>query len=308
MPAKKAYLLFPILILALLASGFALAASPAKTAVPTKVATTKENAAPASTATTITTVGEVFLANITPEEAQSLAVKRARTSAIEQVCGVKIQTETMVKDFVMQADFIHQVAYGRIVGEKVVKWELEVDQPSPLKPPGLALRVTLEVQVMPEKGEPDPFYKVKVWLNKGVFQSGEEMVVSVNATKDSYLTVLNFSADDSVTLLYPNLLRRDNKIEAGRDYEIPAREDRGEIMKFQVATLPDHKQDTEAIKVICTRGPLNLLSEVKARGNYGVMDSTKFAMTEIARLLAAIPPRERAEDTAIYQIVNPRLQ
>lgn len=279
---------------------------PALAAGPDKAAPAPKTTAPA--ATTITTVGEVYLANITPEEAQSMAVKRARTSAIEQVCGVKVQAETLVKDFVMQADFIHQVAYGRIVGEKVVKWELDVDQPSPAKPPALTLRVTLEAQVMPEKGEPDPFYKVKVWLNKSVFQNGEEMVVYVNATKDSYLTVLNFSADDSVTLLYPNLLRRDNKIEAGRDYEIPAREDRGEVMKFQVSTLPDHKQDTEAIKVICTRGPINLLSEVKARGNYGVMDSTRFAVTEVARLMAAIPPRERAEDTAIYQTVNPRLQ
>jgi len=291
------------ILLSLLVTNPLLAAGPAKTTAPAK-----PNAAPTPTATTITTVGEVFLANITPEEAQSLAVKRARTSAIEQVCGVKVQAETLVKDFVMQADFIHQVAYGRIVGEKVTKWELDVEQPSPLKPPALTLRVTLEAQVLPEKGEPDPFYKVKVWLNKSVFQNGEEMVIYVNATKDSYLTVLNFSADDSVTLLYPNLLRRDNKIEAARDYEIPAKEDRGEVMKFQVGTLPDHKQDTEAIKVICTRGPINLLAEVKARGNYGVMDSTKFAVTEVARLLAAIPPRERAEDTAIYQIVNPRLQ
>lgn len=259
-------------------------------------------------ATKVTTQGEVFLANITPEEAQTMAVKRARYNAIEQVCGVRVQAETLVKDFVLQGDFIHQVVYGRIIGEKILKWELDVDQPSPVKPPGLTLRVTLEAEVQPEKGEPDPFYKVKVWLNKNVFESGEEMIVNVNATKGGYLTVLNFSADGSVTLLYPNLLRRDNMIEAGRDYEIPAKEDRGDLLKFQVSTLPGHQQDTEAIKVICTRGPVNLLSEVKAHGNFGVMESTSFAVTEIARLMASIPPRDRAEDTAIYQVVNPRLR
>ena len=304
---KISNLIIPALLLALLASS-----GTAPAAGPVKIIQIQRTANPAATlasaATTITTTGEVYLANITPEEAQSLAVKRARTDAIEQVCGVKVQAETLVKNFVMQADFIHQVAYGRIIGEKVLRWELKVDQPSPLKPPGLTLQVTMELQVLPEKSEPDPSYKAKVWLNKSVFQSGEEMVVYVNASKDSYLTVLNFTADDSVTLLYPNLLRHDNKIAADRDYEIPAREDRGDLMKFQVATLPDHKQDTEAIKVICTRSPVNLLSEAKARGNYGVMESTKFAVTEVARLLAAIPPRERAEDTAIYQIINPRLQ
>jgi len=261
-----------------------------------------------SAPTRVTTQGEVYLANITPEEAQSLALKRARYEAIEQVCGVRVQAETLVKDFVLQGDFIHQVAYGRIVGEKVKKWEVDVSQPNPAKPPGLTLRVTLESEVQPEKGEPDPFYKVKVWLNKSVFENGEEMIVNVNATKGGYLTVLDFSADGSVTLLYPNLLRRDNKIEAGRDYEIPAKEDRGDLIKFQVATLPGHKQDTEAIKVICTQGPVNLLTEVKAHGNFKVMESTRFAVTEIARLMASIPPRERAEDTAIYQVVTPRLQ
>ena len=76
-------------------------------------------------------------------------------------------------------------------------------------------------------------------------------------------------------------------------------------MKFQVATLPGHKKDTEYIKVISTRGPIDLLSEIKSRGDYGVMNSTKFAVTEVARLMAAIPISDRAEDTATYQIIAP---
>jgi hypothetical protein len=133
------------------------------------------------------------------------------------------------------------------------------------------------------------------------------MIINVNSTKKGYITVLNFAADGSVILLYPNMLRRDNRVEPGRDYQIPAQEDRGDLMKFQVGTLPGHKKDTEYIKVISTTGPINLLAEVKSHGNYGVMDSTKFAVTEIARLMASIPPKHRAEDTAAYQIVNPRL-
>ena len=158
-----------------------------------------------------------------------------------------------------------------------------------------------------EKGEPDPFYKVRVWLNKEVFRNGEEMIINVSSSKEGYITVLNFSADGTVTLLYPNKLKRNNKIEPNKEYQIPAKEDRDKMI-FQVTTLPGHKRDTEFIKVISTRGPINLLAEVKAHGNYGVMDSTKFAVTEIARLMAAIPPESRAEDTASYQIINPRLQ
>ena len=261
----------------------------------------------AEAATVITTIGEAAIANITPEEAQNLALQRARHEAISRICGVRVQSETLIKNFSLQGDFIHSVSYGRIVAEKVLKWELDVEQATSVKPPEMLYRVTLRSEVQEEKGAPDPFYKVRVWLNKEVFRSGEEMIINISSTKEGYITVLNFSADGTVTLLYPNKLKRDNKIEANKEYQIPAKEDRGQ-MTFQVATLPDHKRDTEFIKVISTRGPINLLAEVKARGNYGVMDSTQFAVTEIARLMASIPPKARAEDTASYQIINPRLQ
>ncbi|MCK4838330.1 MAG: DUF4384 domain-containing protein [Desulfobulbaceae bacterium] len=259
-------------------------------------------------ATTVTVSGEAYLANITPEEAQSLAVKRARNNAIGQVCGVRIQSETLVENLVLQSDFIHQVTYGRVVKEEIVKWDVELDQKSPTTPPALTYQVTMIVDVQEEKGEPDPFYKVNVKLNKSVYESNEEMIINVSATKEGYLTILNFSADGTVTLLFPNKLRKNNKIKAQQDYQIPSPQDREHLMKFQVATLPGHKKDTEYIKVISTRGPIDLLSEIKSTGNYGIMNSAKFAVTEVARLMAAIPIKDRAENTAVYQIVNPRLQ
>ncbi len=59
-----------------------------------------------------------------------------------------------------------------------------------------------------------------------VTTSGEEMVINVNTTKESNITVLNFAADGTVTRLYPNKLARDNREEPGRNYQIPAPEDR----------------------------------------------------------------------------------
>lgn len=257
---------------------------------------------------TVTVSGEASLANLSPAEAQALAIRRARNSAVEMVCGVRIQSETLVENLVLQSDFIHQVSYGRIINEEILQWDVILDQDEPTKPPEISYFVSMKVGVQEEKGEPDPFYKVNVKLNKSVYESGEEMVISVSATMGGYLTVLNFSADDTVTLLFPNKLRKDNKIKAQQNFQIPSPQDREQLIKFQVATLPGHKKDTEYIKVISTRGPIDLLSEIKSSGNYGVMNSTKFAVTEVARLMAAIPVKDRAEDTAVYQIINPRLQ
>ena len=259
-------------------------------------------------ATTVTTQGEAAVANITPEQAQQLALQRARQEAIAKVCGVQIQAETLMENFTLQGDFIHGVSYGRIIDEQIMAWQVTVDQPRKTKAPELTYKVTLRAKVEEEKGKPDPFYKVKVWLNKSIFENGEEMTINIKASKDGYITVLDFAADGSVTLLFPNKLRPDNKIEANKTIQIPSPQDRRQLLTFQVGTLPGHKQDTEAIKVIATRGPINLLAEVESQGNYGVMNSTKFALTEIARLLSTIPPNARTEDSAVYQVINPRLQ
>jgi hypothetical protein len=130
------------------------------------------------------------------------------------------------------------------------------------------------------------------------------MIIRVKATKPSYISVLNFAADGSVILLYPNRLRKNNYIKALKDYQIPSKEDRNDVLKLQVYTLPDHRKDTEFIKVIATRQPIHILDGLLTQGQYGVMDTVNFAAVEIARLVSAIPLKDRAEQTVFYEILS----
>jgi hypothetical protein len=252
----------------------------------------------------VTATGEASLANVTPEEAQKTALQKARLSAVEMACGVKLQAESFVRDYVLLGDFIHAVSYGHIVSEEVKSWKVEVEQKNPRTPPALTYLVTIKASVLQEKGNPDPSYQAKVRLNKNVYQSGDEMVIHVSATKPSYLTVLNFTADDRVILLFPNALRRNNRIEREQEYQLPSSSNREGILKLQVSNLPDHKRDTEYIKVIATTRPIPLLEGLAFKGQYGVMDTVSVAATEIARLISSIPVNERAESTAAYEIVS----
>ena len=252
----------------------------------------------------VTATGEAPLANCTPEEAQKDALQRARLSAVEKACGVKLQAESFVRDFYLLGDFIHAISYGHIISEEITSWKVEVEQKNPRTPPTLSCLVTIKASVLQEKGNPDPSYQAKVRLNKKVYQSGDEMIITVNVTKPSYITVLNFTADDRVILLFPNRIRRDNRMDAGREYQIPSAADREGVLRLQVSTLPEHKKDTEFIKVIATSKPINLLQGLSLKGQYGVMDTVSLAVTEIARLIAAIPIQDRAEDTVAYQIVS----
>jgi hypothetical protein len=47
-------------------------------------------------------------------------------------------------------------------------------------------------------------------------------------------------------------------------------------------------------------GPIHLLEGIFMKGQYGVMDALNHAVTEIATFIAAIPVKDRAEDTAAY--------
>jgi len=252
----------------------------------------------------VKSTGVAAIANLTPEEAQSLALKRARQNAIEEVCGVSVQAETLIRNNMLAADFIHSVSYGRIIDEEILSWDVDVTRESKRRPPLVAYRVTIKARVKPEKGKPDPYYQVSVGLNKKVYHSGDEMIIRVKATKPSYISILNFAADGSVILLYPNRLRKNNYVKALKQYQIPSEADRNDVLKLQVSTLSGHRNDSEFIKVIATRQPIHLLDGLLTQGQYGVMDTVNLAAVEIARLVSAIPLKERAEQTVFYEIVS----
>lgn len=258
----------------------------------------------ASVSDFIVTSGEAVVENITPELARDLALKRARLDAIEQVCGVRLQAETFFRNATIQDDFIHTVSYGQIVSEEVLEWKAGVYQDSKTSPPAFTYQVIIKTRVQKIDDDPDPLYRVNLKLNKTVFQSGEEMVIHVGVSKPSYITILNFCADGGVVLLFPNKIRRDNQMKPGTTYQIPTDADRRDVIKFQVSTLPGHQKDTEYIKVIATREPIELIDGLSVKGQFGVLETVQFATTEVARLVSSIPIKSRSEATVAYEVVN----
>lgn len=265
--------------------------------------------ASASKAEWVTCSGEAVIQSITPEEAQELAKKRARLNAIEVVCGISLQAETIVRDAVIESDFIHAFSYGHILSEELIRLGVDIFQESPKHVPVLTYKVTIKAEVLKEEGEPDPFYRVDVRLNNTVFQSGDDMIIHVKPTKASYITVLNFASDDRVYVLFPNQIRRNSYVEAGRQIQLPSEADYQQgVYRFQVTTLPGQRRNREFVKVIATRDPINLFEGLSLAGHFGVMEAPRLAVTEIARWLSSIPVRGRAEATVTYEVVSGEVQ
>jgi len=64
-------------------------------------------------------------------------------------------------------------------------------------------------------------FGIKVYADKKDYQIGENLVFTVTAKKNCYLTILDVGANGDITVIFPNAYRRSNFIKAGEKIKIP---------------------------------------------------------------------------------------
>lgn len=237
----------------------------------------------------VDTEGAATIENLTPEEAQRLALSRARLAAIEKVAPIKIAGSTLVSDSAVVADFIQSLSSGYVLEEKVGAWTTEtIPSKQADQPPVLAYVVKVKSCVA-KSDAGDPFFRVKAGLNRTVFQSGEEAVITAACTKDCYLTIVNLMADGKIRVLLPNKIDKAVFIKSGEEYKFPRTG-----LSLVMETLPGHKKDTEAFVVIATREKFDALTLSKGAADIKQKDFYKAVL--------AIPPSSLAEEILLYEV------
>ncbi|MBC8184803.1 DUF4384 domain-containing protein [candidate division KSB1 bacterium] len=252
----------------------------------------------------VTCTGDAAIQNISSEEAKIIALRKARIDAIEQVCGVSLQAETMVRDFQLAGDFIHSISYGHVVEEKNKKWDtITMPAENPNDPPVLIYKVTMKAKVVSREEKPDPSFKISLKLNRTIFQSGDEVVFKIKATQDCYLTIFNIGADDTVRILFPNFFEKDNFIKKAASIQVPEKTfQKAGNSYIKVSTLPGHKKNSEVVKVIATKQRIDFIDEIDLSSAFSPIGTPKMALTKLARWLSQIPVSERAEAAAVYTV------
>jgi hypothetical protein len=244
--------------------------------------------------------GKAAIQNITPEEARIAAFRNARRNAIEQECGIRQQAETLIHDLQLAGDFIRSISYGEVVKVDTLEQRIVIDQESVNQAPSLTYTVHLNVEVVCAAGEPDPAFKISLGLNRTVFQSGDNLVMTLRSTKDCYATILNITANDEVIVLLPNLHYTDNMIQAGFDFVFPPP---GSGVNLVVNTDPGQKESVERLIFIATNEKIDFLEGLEVQNGYGFIPTQKMAVTTLAGWLSSIPLEHRAETSEIYKIV-----
>jgi hypothetical protein len=109
-----------------------------------------------------------------------------------------------------------------------------------------------------------PPFRLKLWTEKASYVVGEKVTFFVQAEQDCYLTLIDIGTSGNVTVLFPNAYDRNNRIAAGRRYEIPGA---GYGFDIHVNGPPG----VERLKAIATTQPFTLFENMDlSQGFFGL--------------------------------------
>ncbi|TSA28288.1 DUF4384 domain-containing protein [bacterium] len=235
-----------------------------------------------------------IIENITPDQAKDIAISKAYDAAIEFFSGVNVSS----RNIYIQAEekgeikidhfskLIKQTSLGIILEKELLDESIEIFGENIYK------IVTMKIRVGKQTGESDFNFNLHAVLNKEYFKEGESLKISVTPSIDCYIIILNIMSDENVITIFPNEFRKENFVKANQEFILPNEEDRINGISFELGLLPDREEDTEFIKIIASKKPINL----SINTNY------KSAFESLQNWLVTIPLDEIAEVDLQYYI------
>lgn len=233
------------------------------------------------------------------------ALANARRGAVEKVVGVIIQSDTLVKDFTVQADFIASLSAGHILEEKIIKWDAKLIGENENSSPAVIYKVLIQAKVGIEKGLPDPAFKIDASLNRKVFKDGDNVILKIMATKDCYLTIFVVTEKKDVYIILPNRYNRNNFVKRGDKFICPTERDVARGLNLKAGLIPGTTETKEFIRIIATKNPIDFKPALFKEGiGIGVFLNETGTLGELLKELVAIPANERTDAYLAYEIVK----
>lgn len=248
--------------------------------------------------------GEAVLENISSEEAKNLCLLRAKAQAMEEVAGVKILSETVVRNNIVLYDFINSQSSAWVKRTKDVKWEPITDyRRTPDSSPLPLYRVRLKALVAVDAHRDDGF-QLRLTLNRKSYQDGDEMTLSVSAGKDCRIFLFNILEDEKVTVLLPNRFKMDTVVKGGKIYRFPDQEKMGSSRKMKVSVPEGKKRTRESILAIAVIDDINLIGSDFEEAAFAVYPKGTGLFHRLMEKMMDVPPQRRAMTIQHYEVVS----
>ena len=196
----------------------------------------------------------------TKHQAFAQAIAEARRKAMDTLLGVRIdhsfmdfQSENSLRgEFVLTEKLLRATQLGRAIKENVL-------HVGPVDDPGcVACRIEAQIQtcLVPEKERRDNDFQVHVRLNRSSYQDGDEVIITVTSTRDSYLYIYNVDMDFRAALIAPNKYVPSVRVKAGESWVYPSDDLRTKGLRATAHLLPGTSVSAETIRVIASKAAL----------------------------------------------------
>lgn len=237
---------------------------------------------------------KVAIENISPQEAKKLSLQKAYRQAIEYFSGIEIKSQStylqshnsdklVVDNF---SQLTNQASNGIVLEKNIIKESIE-------KTGNLLYKnITVKIKVGQQKGKSDPTFTIDANLNKDYFKEKDDLELQVTSSKDCYLTIFNIMSDGNVATIFPNKYRENNFLKANEKFNLPNANEKEFGLKFELNLLPNKQEDTEIIKIIATKYPINF----KVNSNF------QNAYEDLLHKLISIPKSDMEEIDLQYFI------
>ena len=115
-----------------------------------------------------------------------------------------------------------------------------------------------------------PSFKLKVSTDKADYRVGEKLNFFIETTMSCYLTLLDFSPDGTITVLFPNGNHKNNLISPHKTYKIPPENPMGKSRAFSL--MIQEPSGLDRIKAFCDlQKPSPLKLSIKDRADYHII-------------------------------------
>ena len=247
-----------------------------------------------------------FDGSISPDKAREHLLTKLRNKAVKKKVGTEVEIISLLTDVMVAENnksyeksawtgFFKSTVLGHIVEENFI------DEMTPVNN-GFRMEITLNAYVIPIKGQRDPSYFVDAKIESNFLKNGDEIKLSLQPSKDSYLYVLNLMADNNAMVIYPNQYMKDNFIEGGEMITIPDESLQGKL-RLRVGLTPGEEFTSESIYIICTKDKVPSLDQIPSLSKkLKILPRDSDNFIKLQQWLSKIPLNRRTEKVLIYHI------
>lgn len=232
-------------------------------------------------------------------EGQSAVVALARKKAIEKATGFTIKSFSLL-DSRLRNGFQWSEDYQRLIisesNGKIINEETPDIKVDPSAKGGITFSLpTYRAFVIPDVSPEDPGFTASITTDKPSYKVGENITITMQASKESYLTVFSIAPDGSAALFLPNRFEKDNFIFGNEETKFPDRFTNRIFSLVAKKTDGYNLPNQELFLVVATLKPIEFADRRKSFAYFS-------NMIEINRWLMQIPRAERAEAFARFTV------